>query len=157
MKPIQKPENIGFGPKSDLKLFDFGLAKDVSNREQNDHGLYRLTGNTGSCRYMAPEIAKNRPYNHSVDVYSFGIIFWQLFALTKPYENYTYNMHQRYVVHEGHRPKIDNAWSKTIQDLMKKCWSNNIRKRPTASEVLEIIKTELNGSRDDDATGKEHN
>ena len=137
-----------------MKLFDFGLAKDVSKLEKNENGLYKLTGYTGSCRYMAPEIAKNKPYNHSIDVYSFAVLLWQLFALAKPYENYTYNMHQRYVVHEGHRPKIDEAWPQEIQALLKKCWSSKIPKRLSASETLEIIKGLLIRIRGGDASGK---
>ena len=35
-----------------------------------------MTGNTGSVRYMAPEVALDLPYNHSVDVYSFSILVW---------------------------------------------------------------------------------
>jgi len=103
---------------------------------------------------MAPEIAKNKPYNHSIDVYSFAVLLWQLFALAKPYENYTYNMHQRYVVHEGHRPKIDEAWPQEIQALLKKCWSSKIPKRLSASETLEIIKGLLIRIRGGDASGK---
>ena len=103
---------------------------------------------------MAPEIAKNKPYNHSVDVYSFAILLWQLFALAKPYENYTYNMHQRYVVHEGHRPKIDEAWPQEIQVLLKKCWSSKISKRPSASEALGTIRSLLVRMRDGDESGK---
>lgn len=147
-----KPENIGFGYKSDLKLFDFGLARDVNDLDKDEDGLYKLTGYTGSCRYMAPEIAKNKPYNHSVDVYSYAILLWQLFALSKPYENYTYNMHQRYVVHEGHRPKIEPTWPDAIKLLMKRCWSSKIAKRPSASEVLAVIQTEIVQMRDGDAS-----
>jgi len=73
-----KPENIGFDVRGDVKIFDLGLAKELNPKLADADGLYRLTGNTGSLRYMAPEIAKNQPYNFAVDVYSFGIIFWQV-------------------------------------------------------------------------------
>jgi serine/threonine protein kinase len=37
-----------------------------------------MTGNTGSLRYMAPEVALRRPYSEKADVYSFGILVWQV-------------------------------------------------------------------------------
>jgi len=53
-----KPDNLGFDVNGALKLFDFGLAKRMDPMDKSDDGLYRLTGNTGSLRYMAPEVAK---------------------------------------------------------------------------------------------------
>ena len=50
-----KPDNIGFDASGCLKLFDFGLAKELKPGEGNTDGRYELTGNTGSRRYMAPE------------------------------------------------------------------------------------------------------
>jgi len=73
-----KPENIGFDVRGDVKVFDLGLAKELDPKLADEDGLYKLTGTTGSLRYMAPEIAKNQPYNFLADVYSFGIIFWQV-------------------------------------------------------------------------------
>jgi serine/threonine protein kinase len=53
-----KPDNLGFDVNGTLKLFDFGLAKRMDTAERSGDGLYLLTGNTGSLRYMAPEVAK---------------------------------------------------------------------------------------------------
>ena len=49
-----KPENIGFDCRDDIKLFDFGLAKELRDEYKVDGGLYKLTADTGSPRYMAP-------------------------------------------------------------------------------------------------------
>ena len=85
----QKPENIGFTKEGVLKLFDFGLAKELKPHRRLPDGTYQLTGNTGSRRYMAPEVAGVRPYNLSVDAYSFGILLWELSALEKPFDGFT--------------------------------------------------------------------
>jgi hypothetical protein len=47
-----KPDNIGFNAEGQLKMFDFGLAKKITNADKSDDDLYQLTGNTGSLRYM---------------------------------------------------------------------------------------------------------
>ena len=54
---ILKPDNIGFDVRGDIKIFDFGLAKELHPDDKMENGLYNLTGDTGSPRYMAPEVA----------------------------------------------------------------------------------------------------
>ena len=49
---FQKPENIGFDANGVVKLFDFGLAKEVRKEDESSNGTYKLTPNTGSLRYM---------------------------------------------------------------------------------------------------------
>ena len=72
-----KPDNVGFTSTGALKLFDFGLVTCV-NRRQDVFSNYAMTGYTGSLRYMAPEVAQRLPYNEKVDVYSYGIMVWQM-------------------------------------------------------------------------------
>ena len=50
-----KPDNIGFDIRGDVKLFDFGLAKELDDSMKSCEEFYELSGNTGSLRYMAPE------------------------------------------------------------------------------------------------------
>jgi serine/threonine protein kinase len=75
---FQKPDNIGFDVRGDVKLFDFGLSFEITEDLSAVEGMYELSGNTGSLRYMAPEVALGNPYNHKVDIYSFSILFWQV-------------------------------------------------------------------------------
>jgi serine/threonine protein kinase len=53
---------LGFNEAGQIKLFDFGLAKRLDPSIETDNDLYLLTGNTGSLRYMAPEVAIGLPY-----------------------------------------------------------------------------------------------
>lgn len=67
-----KPDNIGFTLDGTLKVLDFGLARLVENSSPYSDQVYHMSGETGSLRYMSPEVADSRPYNHKADVYSFG-------------------------------------------------------------------------------------
>jgi serine/threonine protein kinase len=52
---------------------DFGLAKILENSSPDAKDTYEMSGETGSLRYMSPEVADSLPYNHKADVYSFGM------------------------------------------------------------------------------------
>eukprot|EP00957_Ditylum_brightwellii_P160693 12233722-Ditylum_brightwellii.AAC.1 len=62
-----KPDNVGYDSQGVLKLFDFGLAKELREHQRNSEGTYNLSGNTGSQRYMAPEVSLRQPYDERVD------------------------------------------------------------------------------------------
>ena len=79
-----KPNNIGFLPNGRLVLFDFGLAK-LWKIDADDTQTRRLTGQTGSLRYMAPEVATSQPYNHKAEVFSFATCLWQMCSHEVPY------------------------------------------------------------------------
>jgi serine/threonine protein kinase len=104
--------------------------------ERTGEGRYLLTGNTGSLRYMAPEVARDEPYNLSVDSYSFGILFWQICSLSTPYAGLSQESHAIQVVRNGARPKPDASWPNFWVDLMEASWSANPADRPFASELV---------------------
>ncbi len=66
-----KPDNIFISENGDYKLGDFGIARTASKTMSN-------MSRKGTPNYMAPEIYKNEPYNQSVDIYSLGIVLYQL-------------------------------------------------------------------------------
>jgi serine/threonine protein kinase len=147
-----KPDNIGFDANDVVKLFDFGLAKELKPGRKQADGKYQLTGNTGSRRYMANEVALNLHYDQSVDVFSFGILLWEMCTTEKPYQGYSNGKHMNLVVLGGERPHMDVGhtmhWPSGLQQLMTRCWSADFHKRPSFVEVkvlLAGIMDELNG------------
>ncbi|MQL80308.1 hypothetical protein Taro_012770 [Colocasia esculenta] len=84
-----------------LKVGDFGLSKLI--RVQNSHDVYKMTGETGSYRYMAPEVFKHRRYDKKVDVFSFAMILYEMLEGDPPLSNYEPYEAAKYVA-EGHRP-----------------------------------------------------
>ena len=149
-----KPENIGFDVRGDPKIFDFGLAKQLTDDISNGDGTYKLTGFTGSMRYMAPEIAKSLPYNLSADIYSFGMLFWEIFANEPPFITYSMKMHNELVIHKGYRPVVDDKWPFALSDIMKKCWKPEFKDRPDFTELTNVLSDEtLRMSPDEDGQG----
>ena len=64
-----KPDNIGLTVDGRMVLFDFGLSKLwKSSCPQDDNEVRKLTGQTGSTRYMSPEVTLDRPYNDKAEV-----------------------------------------------------------------------------------------
>jgi len=138
-----KPDNVGFDLDGVVKLFDFGLAKDVSN-EHRIGGFYKLTGNTGSLRYMAPEVYLDLMYDESVDVYSFGILLWQLCDLTTPFVGFNRKLHATMVIGRQHRPKINPKWQPGLKALISNCWAHESSLRPDFKTVLSLLFEEAN-------------
>ena len=181
-----KPDNIGFSLHQGIvKLFDFGLAKylkeddliihqQASSSSQHNHhqgmdvSLYKLTGNTGSLRYMAPEVALSHPYNATVDSYSFAILMWQVCSLQIPFDGYTCKMHSDLVVHRGYRPCLEeeedttttnynrhsnsntnttfspaSSWPCTWKECMKHSWSSRISDRYSMKYIYSLLRVEV--------------
>ena len=130
-----KPENFGFDIRGDIKLFDFGLSKDVSTLTKLKDGTYDLTGCTGSLRYMAPEVVKSMTYNSSVDVFSFSIMLWEMLTTQKPFDGFTSAQHSKLVAYGTYRPKIKSSFPDDVKQLLCKGWSSNLNDRPTFEDI----------------------
>lgn len=126
-----------------MKIFDFGLCKELDQSERTKDGLYKMTGRAGSRMYMAPEVCLCKPYDLTADVYSFGILLWQVFSLKEPFAKYTLADHMEMVVKKGYRPPKGSSWPKSIKNLMTGCWSENINKRPSFETIKTVLHSEL--------------
>lgn len=133
-----KPDNVGFTVDGDLKLFDFGLCTCVKKRNALDE-MYEMSGNTGSLRYMAPEVALGLPYTEKADVYSFGILLWQMARDKVPFKGMSRDNFTKDVVKGGERPKLDKHWPEQFSSLLTDCWHKDHLKRPSFETVINQI------------------
>ena len=138
-----KPENIGFDCRGDVKIFDFGLAKELQPSLLVGDDLYELTSSTGSPRYMAPEVCLGEPYNKKADVYSFSVLLWQILSLEVPYDNFDYSFFYDKVMCGNERPKFPKGWPDRWKDLLSCGWSVDLIDRPTMSETLSSLEEEM--------------
>lgn len=134
-----KPMNMGFDENGTVKLFDFGLAREILPRSSR-----KLTGATGSRRYMAPEVAMSCPYGLPADVYSFGIFLYECTTLRKPYSKMSRSEHIEKAIYGRYRPPFDSRCeSPGLRRLIQKCWAKSPRSRPDFPHVIEQLKEEL--------------
>jgi serine/threonine protein kinase len=118
--------------------------------DRMENGLYILTGNTGSLRYMAPEVAKGEPYDQRVDTYSFGVLFWQICSLQTPYAGMSTKMHAEKVVQQGQRPNPDRSWPLSWVDIMRRAWDPDMTKRLDFDEITVFLDQQVEDMRSDD-------
>ena len=137
-----KPDNVGFDYSGSLKLFDFGLAKELDPRQRSAKGKYTMSGATGSRRYMAPEVALSQPYHLSADVYSFAILLWEVLSLDKAFGKMSTEQHRAYVVEGDRRPKLSLQWSALLQQLLAACWNPEPHLRPTMKQIYKSLSAE---------------
>lgn len=139
-----KPQNIGFDVRGDVKIFDFGLALELFPGQQMDNGLYLLLGgNVGTAIYMAPEVAKNQPYNLSADIYSFGILLWQICTLKDPFSRSNSKCFAQKNSKNGERQEFNKKCNNIpcqLQQLICSCCSDDLFERPTISTLIQSLK-----------------
>ena len=139
-----KPDNIGFDVRDDVKIFDFGLAKELQeDKRVNGTDTFKLTAKCGSPRYMAPEVFKGLPYNHNVDVYGFGLLLWQICECKTPFDDFNYEMLEEQVMIGNERPVVNAKLSPGLKKLMESCWHHDLSQRPEAADVCMKLKAEI--------------
>jgi len=149
-----KPENIGFDIRDDVKLFDFGLAKELTPSLKLGNNTYKLTKMTGSPRYMAPEIAVGKPYNETCDCFSFAILLWEILTCEVPYshENMEY-LEQKVWTGPHERPPMHDDFHTPMKLLLTHSWGKDFHKRNSMHQNAEILRKELVRVRDGDESG----
>jgi serine/threonine protein kinase len=154
-----KKQNIGFDIHGNVKVFDFGLAKSLREDRLSHGNYYNLTANVGSIPYMAPEVALGKPYNEKCDVFSFGILMYEIMSLRSPFSKAIMKNYIKLVVKEGKRLCIKEGWPSMTKVIMKSSWMSSPCIRPRMEKICMMIKMDLQELEieDDIASGINHN
>ncbi|XP_020271702.1 serine/threonine-protein kinase STY46-like [Asparagus officinalis] len=128
-----KAANLLMDENEVVKVADFGVA-----RVKAQTGV--MTAETGTYRWMAPEVIEHKPYDHKADVFSFAIVLWELLTGKLPYEYLTPLQAAVGVVQKGLRPTIPKHTHPKLAELLEKCWQQDPAERPDFSEILQILR-----------------
>jgi serine/threonine protein kinase len=92
---------------------------------------------------MAPEVCLSKPYGLKVDVYSFGLFFWQLCTLKQPFGEITADWHERWVVKRDTRPQIPSSLPPFVRDIIQACWSPKPSDRPSFKAICDRMPRDI--------------
>ncbi|CAI2184910.1 2589_t:CDS:2 [Funneliformis geosporum] len=120
--------------RNDRKWYigDLGLSQPVDNTPLNNE-IY------GVIPYIAPEIYKGVKFSKESDIYSLGMIMWELTSCRKPFDNLEHDHKLIYKIIDGKRPEITHDTPECYANLMKRCWNPDPSKRPLITEICKSI------------------
>jgi len=135
-----KLSNVAMDRNGIVKLIDFGLARILPPHNSDD--TFQLTSNTGSIRYMAPEIARGERYNLKADVFSFSILLYEVLNLDKVWNGQTPDDIRTKVALRKQRPLPSMFWPAGLRDLLKSTWSDVPSARLPMIQVHSALETQ---------------
>ncbi|XP_077118357.1 fibroblast growth factor receptor 1 isoform X5 [Ranitomeya variabilis] len=118
-----------------MKIADFGLARDIHHID-----YYKKTTNGRlPVKWMAPEALFDRIYTHQSDVWSFGVLLWEIFTLGgSPYPGVP--MEELFkLLKEGHRMDKPTNCTNELYMMMRDCWHAVPSQRPTFVQLVEDL------------------
>ena len=125
-----KSTNVMLDGNGVAKICDFG----VSRYEASD-----MTAETGTYRWMAPEVIRHEKYSMAADVYSFAILAWELLARDLPFAGMTPVQAAFSVVRANLRPDIPPHTPPEMRSLLVACWDDVPEKRPSFAEIVRAL------------------
>ncbi|KLL03765.1 MAG: hypothetical protein MRECE_9c019 [Mycoplasmataceae bacterium CE_OT135] len=113
--------------KTACLITDLGLCRPADETKQEK--IY------GVMPYVAPEVLNSKSYTQAADIYSFGIVAYEILSSLPPYYDRAHNQYLGIAICQGLRPNFQIKIPPLLEDLIKKCWDADPKKRPIASEL----------------------
>jgi len=126
-----KPANLLLDDDMNVKLADFGLSRDTTMSAT-------MTGCIGTPHYMAPEVIHEDRYTEKADIYSLGIILWEILTGEIPYRGWNTIQIAMKVV-QGIRPQFPELVPTELRELVASCWDEHVDKRPTCAVIIQHL------------------
>ncbi|EXX68131.1 Ypk2p [Rhizophagus irregularis DAOM 197198w] len=118
--------------KYNAAITDIGLCKPANCNVQKNN-IY------GVLPYIAPEILRGQTYTQAADIYSFGIIMYEVISGLPPFYDLSHDEYLAIKICQGLRPRFDIKVPQLIVDLIKSCLDANLLMRPKAEEIRDIL------------------
>uniref|UniRef100_A0A669R6Q3 receptor protein-tyrosine kinase n=1 Tax=Phasianus colchicus TaxID=9054 RepID=A0A669R6Q3_PHACC len=128
--------NVLLSENNVVKICDFGLARDIyKNPDYVRKGDARLP-----LKWMAPESIFDKIYNTKSDVWSYGVLLWEIFSLgASPYPGVQIDEDFCSKLKEGTRMRAPEQATEEIYQIMLDCWRSNPNERPRFSELVKRL------------------
>ena len=99
---------------------------------------FDFTGETGSYRFMAPEVFQHKPYGCPVDVFSFGMVAFTCLETSVPWPNLAGDKAiKRFCI--GERPVLHRSVDTVVQDLVNAAWTHEPVSRPSFAAIIDVL------------------
>ncbi|CAL0326762.1 unnamed protein product [Lupinus luteus] len=132
-----KSPNLLVDKKYTVKVCDFGLSRLKANTFLSSKTA------AGTPEWMAPEVLRDEPSNEKSDIYSFGVILWELATLQQPWSNLNPAQVVAAVGFKGKRPEIPHDLNPQLASIIESCWTNEPWKRPSFSSIMDSLRVLL--------------
>ncbi|KAJ9181444.1 hypothetical protein P3X46_009576 [Hevea brasiliensis] len=129
-----KSPNLLVDKKYTVKVCDFGLSRLKANTFLSSKSA------AGTPEWMAPEVLRDEPSNEKSDIYSFGVILWELATLQQPWSNLNPAQVVAAVGFKGKRLEIPRDLNPQVATIIEACWANEPWKRPSFAAIMESLK-----------------
>jgi serine/threonine protein kinase len=129
-----KSSNVLVDESWNAKIADFGLAR----MKQENATMTRC----GTPAWIAPEVVMRERYTEKADIYSLGIVMWEVATRKQPFAGENLARVAVEIV-EGKRPPVPSNAPKSYVALMTACWHRKPHKRPSAEQVCHTIESWL--------------
>ncbi|XP_071723547.1 uncharacterized protein [Rutidosis leptorrhynchoides] len=126
-----KSSNLLVDKNWNVKVGDFGLS-----RWKNITFLSAKSGR-GTPQWMAPEVLRNEPSNEKSDIFSFGVILWELMTVSVPWNNLNSLQVVGVVGFMDRRLDIPEKVDPQISDIIRDCWKSDPAERPSFEEIIQ--------------------
>ncbi|RGB41337.1 kinase-like domain-containing protein, partial [Rhizophagus diaphanus] len=121
--------NIFTGKYDSMFIGDLGISKSATESTDNTNENY------GIIPYMAPEIFQGQKYTEASDIYSFGMIMWELMTGRRPFWDRNHDTELIIDICDGLRPPIVTNAPEGYIELMEECWHLDPSKRPLITDI----------------------
>jgi len=130
-----KPTNLLVDDNYNVKICDFGLSAFQFTKTMQDNGVA-----PGTPLWMSPEVLQGQPLSEKADIYSYGIVLWEMLTGQEPFDEHDdYNTFVDAVCDRAERPKLPDDMHPSLKSILEECWAAKAESRPSFESIIDKL------------------